>query len=143
MTLVPKDELLYADVNIKNEDVGFIQIGQQVQIKLATYPFQRYGMLSGKLTHLSADATEASKGNPPNSNTSSGTSDNSNPASSIATYKARIQLAQQTLTDAQGHKLLIAPGMQVVAEINQGKRSVLEYLLSPVQKAVSEAGRER
>jgi HlyD family secretion protein len=37
---------------------------------------------------------------------------------------------------------LIAPGTQVVAEINQGKRSVLEYLLSPVQKAVSEAGRD-
>lgn len=141
MTLVPKDELLYADVNIKNEDVGFIQIGQQVQIKLATYPFQRYGMLTGKITHLSADATEANKGNAANSNT--GTTDSSNPASSIATYKARIQLATQTLTDAQGHKLLIAPGMQVVAEINQGKRSVLEYLLSPVQKAVSEAGRER
>jgi HlyD family secretion protein len=33
--------------------------------------------------------------------------------------------------------------MQVVAEINQGKRTVLEYLLSPVQKTVSEAGRER
>jgi hemolysin D len=146
MTLVPKDELLYADVNIKNEDVGFTQIGQKVQIKLATYPFQRYGMLTGKLTHLSADATELNKGNPPNSNTNnanSGTTDNSNPASSIATYKARIQLDHQTLLDAQGNKLLIAPGMQVVAEINQGKRTVLEYLLSPVQKAVSEAGRER
>lgn len=146
MTLVPKDELLYADVNIKNEDVGFTQIGQKVQIKLATYPFQRYGMLTGKLTHLSADATELNKGNPPNSNTNnanSGTTDNSNPASSIATYKARIQLDHQTLLDAQGSKLLIAPGMQVVAEINQGKRTVLEYLLSPVQKAVNEAGRER
>ncbi len=145
MTLVPKDEQLYADVNIKNEDVGFIQIGQQVQIKLATYPFQRYGMLTGKLIHLSADATEANKGNAPNSNTntSTGTTDNSNSATSVATYKARIQLSQQTLTDAQGNKLLIAPGMQVVAEINQGKRSVLAYLLSPVQKAVSEAGRER
>jgi hemolysin D len=146
MTLVPKDELLYADVNIKNEDVGFTQIGQKVQIKLATYPFQRYGMLTGKLTHLSADATELNKGNPPNSNTSntnSGTTDNSNPATSIATYKARIQLDHQTLLDAQGNKLLIAPGMQVVAEINQGKRTVLEYLLSPVQKAVSETGRER
>jgi HlyD family secretion protein len=144
MTLVPKDEL--ADVNIKNEDVGFTQIGQKVQIKLATYPFQRYGMLTGKLTHLSADATELNKGNAPNSNTNnanSGTTDNSNPASSISTYKARIQLDHQTLLDAQGNKLLIAPGMQVVAEINQGKRSVLEYLLSPVQKAVSEAGRER
>jgi HlyD family secretion protein len=142
MTLVPKDEQLYADVNIKNEDVGFIQIGQKVQIKLATYPFQRYGMLTGKLTHLSADATEANKGNAPNSNANGGTADN-NSASSIATYKARVQLNQQILMDAQGNKLLIAPGMQVVAEINQGKRSVLEYLLSPVQKAVSETGRER
>lgn len=39
--------------------------------------------------------------------------------------------------------LQLMPGMQVVAEINQGKRTVLEYLLSPVQKAVQEAGRER
>ena len=95
MTLVPKDEQLYADVNIKNEDVGFIQIGQKVQIKLATYPFQRYGMLTGKLTHLSADATEASKGNASNSNSNgnTGTTDNTNPATSVATYKARIQLA--------------------------------------------------
>ncbi len=85
MALVPKDELLYADVNIKNEDVGFTQIGQKVQIKLAIYPFQRYGMVSGKLTHLSADATELNQGNSPNSNASnanSGTTDNSNPASS-------------------------------------------------------------
>ena len=141
MTLVPKDEQLYADVQIKNEDVGFIQIGQTVQIKLATYPFQRYGMLSGKLTHLSADATEANKANTPNANNGTGTNDN--PASTSATYKARIQLSNQTLTDAQGHKLLIAPGMQVVAEINQGRRTVLEYLLSPVQKSVGEAGRER
>jgi len=37
----------------------------------------------------------------------------------------------------------LAPGMQVSAEINLGSRTVLEYLLSPVQKAVQEAGRER
>jgi len=39
--------------------------------------------------------------------------------------------------------LVITPGMQAVAEINLGKRTVLEYLLSPVQKAVQEAGREK
>jgi HlyD family secretion protein len=33
--------------------------------------------------------------------------------------------------------------MQVVAEIHQGKRTVLEYLLSPAQRAFQEAGRER
>jgi len=141
LTLVPKDEQLYADVQIKNEDVGFVQVGQEAQIKLAAYPFQRYGMLKGKVIHVSADATETTR---QNSNQSSDTN-NSNGSSntSIATYKARVQLNQQTLIDGQGNKLNTTPGMQVVAEINQGKRSVLEYLLSPVKKAVSEAGRER
>jgi hemolysin D len=133
MTLVPMGEQLYADVMVKNEDVGFVSVGQTVQIKLAAYPFQRYGMMSGKVTHLSADASEATRNG------------SANPAvgGSVAGYKARIGLEKQVLIDAQGRKLMITPGMQVVAEINQGKRSVLAYLLSPVQKAVSEAGRER
>ncbi len=105
-------------------------------------------MLTGKVVHLSADASETGKNTTQNNtgsnnNGNSGTTDNSNTASTVATYKARVQLDQQVLVDAQGNKLLIAPGMQVVAEINQGKRTVLEYLLSPVQKAVQEAARER
>lgn len=142
MTLVPKDEQLYADVAIKNEDVGFVQIGQSVQIKLATYPFQRYGMLKGAITHLSADATELNQASKPDKqNNGVGASDNN--ASITATYKARIKLDQQNLIDAQGKKHQLSAGMQIVAEINQGKRTVMEYLLSPVQKAVDEAGRER
>lgn len=142
MTLVPKDEQLYADVNIKNEDVGFVEVGQSVQIKIATYPFQRFGMLTGKLSHISVDASEANQANSANNPSNRNTS-NDNPASTTATYKARIKLDQQSLVDAQGKQHLLSPGMQVVAEINQGKRTVLEYLLSPVQKAVEEAGRER
>lgn len=142
MTLVPRDEQLYADVSIKNEDVGFVEVGQTVQIKVATYPFQRFGMLSGKLTHLSADATEINKPNTTSNNpNAAGTNENS--ASTIATYKARIQLDQQSLVDAQGKRHQLNAGMQIVAEIHQGRRSVLAYLLSPVQKAVNEAGRER
>ncbi|MBR7798915.1 HlyD family type I secretion periplasmic adaptor subunit [Undibacterium fentianense] len=142
MTLVPKDEQLYADVNIKNEDVGFVEVGQAVQVKIATYPFQRFGMLSGTLTHLSADATEVNKPHTTGNN-SNAAGTNENYASTIATYKARIQLDQQSLIDAQGNKHQLNAGMQIVAEINQGRRSVLEYLLSPVQKAINEAGRER
>lgn len=137
LTIVPKGELLYADVAIKNEDAGFVEIGQSAQIKIATYPFQRYGMLHGKVILISADASEANQ-----PNTTTNTSGNEMPSNS-ATYKARIELNQQSLLDPRGQKLGLSPGMQVVAEINQGKRSVLEYLLSPVQKAVSEAARER
>jgi hemolysin D len=139
LTLVPKGEQLYADVNIKNDDVGFVQIGQSAHVKLAAYPFQKYGMLTGKVIHVSADATEA-KGASPASGTTSGKEE---PAPSIASYKARIRLDQQVLKDPQGKALVISPGMQIVAEINQGQRTVLEYLLSPVQKATQEAGRER
>ncbi|QPI50049.1 HlyD family type I secretion periplasmic adaptor subunit [Massilia antarctica] len=136
LTLVPKDELLFADVNIKNEDVGFVAVGQRAKVKLAAYPFQRHGMLSGTVIHISADASE-----PPRPE--AGREGSNGQASGSASYKARIRLDQQALKDPQGKRLHITPGMQVVVEINQGQRTVLEYLLSPVQKAVSEAARER
>jgi hemolysin D len=136
LTLVPKDELLFADVNIKNEDVGFVEVGQSAKVKLAAYPFQRHGMLSGTVIHISADASEPAR----NEEVGGGSKGQ---AGGGATYRARIRLDQQALNDPQGKRLHIAPGMQVVVEINQGKRTVLEYLLSPVQKAVSEAARER
>jgi hemolysin D len=60
-----------------------------------------------------------------------------------ANFKARIELATTTLRGPEGDARTIASGMQVVAEINQGRRTVLEYLLSPVTKATHEAGRER
>jgi HlyD family secretion protein len=57
-------------------------------------------------------------------------------------YKALVSLGSQELqVDKQQFKLV--PGMQVTAEINQGKRTVLEYLLSPLEKTVRESGRER
>jgi len=45
--------------------------------------------------------------------------------------------------EVDGEKFRLAPGMQVSAEIHLGTRTVLEYLLSPVQKAFHEAARER
>jgi len=138
MTLVPHDEQLYADVNIKNEDVGFVQIGQKAQVKLSAYPFQKYGMLSGSVVRLSADATEAVRQQGQNND-----ADRDAAGTPPSSYKARIQLEQQTLAPPQGQRLPLTAGMQAVAEIHQGKRTVFEYLLSPVQKSLQEAARER
>ena len=59
-----------------------------------------------------------------------------------ANYKAHVKLKAQHL-DAQGRQFQLKPGMQVVAEIHLGERTIMEYLLSLVQKAAGEAGRER
>ncbi len=146
ITLVPHSEKLFADVTIKNEDVGFVRVGQTAQIKLAAYPFQKYGMVRGKVIWISADAMEVNPATPniqrSNANTNNMT-DNNQTGGNHASYKARIQLDGQSLIDPQKNALTMTSGMQIVAEINQGKRSVLEYLLSPVQKVLQEAGHER
>ncbi len=58
LTLVPGNEPLQAEVMINNDDVGFVHEGQSVKLKLAAYPFQKYGMVEGKVTHVSADAAD-------------------------------------------------------------------------------------
>lgn len=138
LTLVPRGEQLYADVSIKNDDIGFVQPGQHVQVKLAAYPFQKYGMLTAKVVYVSADASESKPGVAHNAVSYDGDA-----GAQVSIYKARVQLDQQVLKGPHGQLLEIAPGMQVVAEIKQGKRTVLEYLLSPVQKTMREAGREK
>ena len=131
LNLIPKNELLVAEVAIHNEDVGFVAPGQQVRVKLQAFPFQKYGMLEGTVHVVSAD----SAANDPQKATAMGQSPQS--------YKVLVHLASQSLRTPNGDAMKLAPGMVVQAEIHQGKRSVLEYLLSPVQKVAQEAGRER
>ena len=137
LTLVPGNEPL--QVMINNDDVGFVHEGQSVKLKLAAYSFQKYGMVEGKVTHVSADATDGQgqgKSNQPNQN---GTID---PTNGQAGYNVIVTLNQQALT-ASGKTFNLSPGMQVAAEINQGKRTIMEYLLSPVRGVFQEAARER
>ena len=136
MTLVPKDENLRAEVWVKNDDIGFVRETQSVKVKLAAFTFQKYGMLAGAVAHVSADAAE--QGSTAGSNAPAAPRP---PAETLA-YRTLINLKSQVL-EADGVKYRLAPGMQVAAEIHLGTRSVLEYLLSPVQKAFHEAARER
>lgn len=131
LNLIPKNEPLLAEVAIRNEDVGFVAPGQRVKIKLQAYPFQKYGMLEGTVQVIGAD----SSANDPQKATALGQSPQS--------YKVLVKLARQDLLAVNGEVLKLAPGMVVLAEIHQGRRTVLEYLLSPVQKVAQEAGRER
>jgi len=139
MTLVPKDEVLKAEVWVKNDDIGFIYPDLSAKLKLAAFTFQKYGMLEGKVVQVSADASEQG-GNDQNAG-STGSANKAKPATPLA-YKTVIELKSQNLA-ADGVKYPLSPGMQVSAEINLGTRTVMEYFLSPVTKAFHEAGRER
>lgn len=134
VTLVPKGERLMAEVLIKNRDIGFAVPGQKARVKLAAYPFTKYGMLEGIVTNISADASQNSD--------STRSRSGSDGAEYLTAFKAVIELPQQYLS-ASGMNLPIGAGMQVSAEIHEGRRTVLEYLFSPVERIASEAASER
>jgi hemolysin D len=137
MTIVPEGEKLRAEVWVSNDDIGFVRPEQKAKLKFAAFTFQKYGMVEGKVAQVSADATES-----PNPNTrSGGLAGRDRPAGPLA-FRTLVDLGSQYLEN-DGERHTLAPGMQVLAEIHLGERTVLEYLLSPVSKAFHEAARER
>jgi len=135
LTLVPMNEKLRAEVMVSNEDVGFVHVGQPVKIKLAAFPFQKYGMVGGRVEHVSADAQDN------NTQEASMAANQASKDRSLA-YKALVALDAMNL-DLDGTRFMLNAGMQATAEIRLGNQTVLEYLISPVRKAFHEAGRER
>lgn len=130
MNIVPKEEPLQAEVLLRNEDVGFTAVGQGVKVKVAAYSFQKYGLMDGEVSMISPDAADPrqqpQQGQP------------------TQTYRAIIRLKETALVDPRtGERYPLNAGMLVTAEIHQGRRTVMEYLLSPVQKVTQEAARER
>jgi hypothetical protein len=101
---------LYVDATLENQDVGFVKQGQRVVVKIATYPFQRYGYLVGEVETISPDAIEDKKKG--------------------LVYKAKIKLDSSQSSKQADLKLL--PGMSVSAEITTGKRRIIEFFLDPL-----------
>lgn len=135
LTLVPLDEKLNAEVWVTNQDRGFVDSGQPVRLKLVAFPFQKHGMIQGRVERVSADASDMD-----------GAGGESRPErtgkDASAAYKTVVILDAQTI-GVNGRPQPLEAGLQVSAEIIIGRRTVLEYLLSPVQKIAHEAGTER
>jgi len=122
MVIVPDGDQLIADVKILNRDVGFVHVGQPVAVKLEAFPFTRYGALPGRILSLGSDAIEDEKLG--------------------LVYPARVVLDRPAASQ-RGGTIKAAVGMQVTADVRTGRRSILSYLLSPIDEAAQEAGRER
>ena len=122
MIVVPKQDKLEVNAMINNQEIGFIHQGQEATIKVEAFPYTRYGYLTGKVKSISFDAIENEKVG--------------------LVFSAIIELDKDYLV-IDNHKINLTAGMTVNAEIKTGRRSVMSYLLSPLQSTVSESFRER
>ena len=122
MEVVPVRDTLVIETKLSPIDVGYVGVGQSAEVKIQTYDFLRYGSLNGVVKNVAADASTDFRGEP--------------------YFRVEIETDRNYLGKDIG-SLPITPGMQAEINIKTGKRSVFNYLLSPVLKTWHAAFRER
>jgi len=143
LVVVPADSHLEIEAMVSNRDIGFIHAGQDVEIKVDTFNFTRYGLIHVKVVSVSQDAISHDK--PPdksNAGATGATTATSEPKGQELVYAARVSLGQ-TQMQVEENLVNLAPGMAVTVEIKTGSRAVITYLLSPLLKYRQESMRER
>lgn len=117
--VVPLDDALLLEAQIKPQDIAFLRPGQPALVKFTAYDFAIYGGLKAVVDQIGADTITDDKGN--------------------AFYVVRVK----TLESRLGKNLPIIPGMVAEVDVMTGKKSILSYLLKPVIRAKANALTER
>ena len=144
MTIAPDNAPVLVDAMVSNRDIGFVHPGQAVAVKVETFNFTRYGLLHGHVVEVSRDSM-ADDAVPPQQQypTGAGTgSPGARQGSEASVYLVHIALDRATII-VDGYERAVTPGMVVTAEIKTGRRRVLSYLLSPLQRYVHDGLQER
>ncbi len=121
MQIVPAEAKMEVEAWVLNKDIGFVQEGQNAEVKIDTFNFTKYGLIDGKLITVSNDAV---------------------PDKQLGLrYLANVAIDKDWM-QVDNRKVNLAPGMSVAVEIKTGQRRLIEYFLSPLlrfkQKSLSE-----
>lgn len=122
MVIVPQDHPLEVEAFVPNKDIGFVRQGQNVEVKVETFAFTKYGTIDGEVVHVSSDAIQDEKLG--------------------LIFAARVRLADDRIV-VDGRPVRLSPGMAVTVEIKTGSRRVIEYFLGPLLQYADESLRER
>ena len=120
MNIVPEGAKMEVEAYVDNKDIGFIRVGQDAEVKVETFNFQKFGMLDAEVSDISADATEDERNKEKDK-------------------KYRVTLSLEN--DTSGMDL--QPGMNVTAEIKIKKKRIVDFFLDPFRQYMDEALRER
>jgi adhesin transport system membrane fusion protein len=124
MQIVPLDEQLLIETRISPRDIAFIHPEQQAKVKITAYDYSIYGSLDGKVVTISPDTIQ----------------DEVKPE--IFYYRVYIRTDSDVLRNKAGKTFAIVPGMIATVDIRTGEKTVLDYLIKPLNRA-REALRER
>ncbi|MBD0266914.1 MAG: HlyD family type I secretion periplasmic adaptor subunit [Cyanobacteria bacterium Co-bin8] len=111
MSILPEGAPLVLEAKVLNRDIGFIEPGMPVKVKLETFPYQEFGLLQGTVESISPNSIQEQELG--------------------LVYPARIKI-DQTFTTIQEQEVPITPGMAATAEIVTRQKTILSFLLDPI-----------
>ena len=109
--ILPDAPGLVVEAEIKNTDIGFVQVGQEADVKIDTFNYQKYGKIQGTVLYVSPDATENEQRE--------------------KIYKANILIEDDKIGDME-----LSSGMQCSVEVKTDKRRVIDFFLEPLAEAL-------
>lgn len=122
MQIVPDNVVLEAEVRVSPRDIGFVRVGQPVNLRVTSYDYARFGVAKGSLKLVSASSVVGTDSRP--------------------YFRGLVELKNPYVGDVPGINLL-KPGMSVEAEILTGDKTLLAYLTKPLIDVLSKSFRER
>ena len=122
LRIVPEDQDVEIVAIFTNSDIGFVEIGQQANINLDAYPSERFGFVTGVVSDVAADSTEATEG--------------------VWAFEVRITPEGSKLTNGS-EQFILRPGMTATVDITTDKRRLISYFFAPIVDTISSALGER
>lgn len=126
MQIVPLDDTRIIEVKVLPKDIARVATGLSAAIRLDPFDYTIWGFLKGRVTYVSADTIKE---------------EGAAQGQAHTFYRVYVQPdSDQTST---GRTVTIVPGMTGQIDIRTGSRSLLEYLLKPLRKTLTESFREQ
>lgn len=126
--IVPEGTPLEVNAVVMNKDIGYVKENQTCVVKIDTYDFQKYGTIEGKVDVINPYSMEEKENKDQYKETEN----------ESGGYPVRVKMLEETLKTKNGDEYKVKPGMSVTAEINVGKRRVIEFFLFPIIRYLDE-----
>jgi len=138
MQIVPSDDAFIIEAKVLPADIARVQVGLPATVRLDPFDYTIYGALQGEVIYVSADTLKENT-----------------PRGEEIYYRVHVCLKShaegqsdrqeegQFVRSTTGRQLDILPGMTSQLDIRTGDRTLMDFLLKPLRKTLSESFQER
>lgn len=121
--IVPSQDSLLVEAQVKPADIAFVHIGQKARVNISAYDSSIYGSLFGNVVAIAPDVVVNEK-------------------TGESFYTIQVRTTSNALKDRNGRPLPIGTGMVADVALLGDKRTIMEYILTPLTRLTESAFRE-